>query len=98
MHEVTVVLGTHTQQVRRRPCMHGSTEPRVRQPAIWSASGWLRASIAISGEGMTVAADWPAIRRELRDDAAVTMGEPSGRLHDTCTARLATARTPGSCS
>lgn len=44
-------------------------------------------------KGMTVAADWPAIRRELRDDAAVTMGEPSGRLHDTCTARLATART-----
>jgi len=42
---------------------------------------------------MTVAADRPAIRRELGDDAAVTMGEPSGRLHDTCTARLATART-----
>ena len=41
---------------------------------------------------MTVAADWPAIRRELRDDA-VALDEPSGRLHDTCTARLATART-----
>jgi hypothetical protein len=49
-------------------------------------------------KGITVAADWPAIRREFRDDAAVTMGELSGRLHDTCTARLATARTPGSCS
>jgi hypothetical protein len=44
-------------------------------------------------KGMTVAADRPAIRRELRDDAAVTMGEPFGRLHDTCTARLPTART-----
>jgi hypothetical protein len=37
---------------------------------------------------MTVAADWRAIRRELPDDAAVTMDEPSGRLHDACTARL----------
>jgi hypothetical protein len=44
-------------------------------------------------KGMTVAADWPARWCELRDDAAVTMGEPSGRLHDTCTTRLATART-----
>jgi len=35
----------------------------------------------------------PAIRRELRDDATVTMGEPSGRLRNTCTARLAPART-----
>jgi len=40
----------------------------------------------ISGKGMAVAADWPVMRRELRDDAAVTMGEPSSRLHDTCTA------------
>ena len=44
-------------------------------------------------EVMTVAAEWPALRRELRDDAAVAVDEPSGRLHDTCTARLATART-----
>jgi hypothetical protein len=44
-------------------------------------------------KGMTVAADRPAIRRELRDDAAVAMDEPFGRLHDTCTARLGTART-----
>jgi hypothetical protein len=44
-------------------------------------------------KGITVAADWPAIRRDLRDDAAVSVGEPSGRLHDPCTARLAAART-----
>jgi hypothetical protein len=43
-------------------------------------------------KGMTVATDC-GNRRELRDDAAVTTDEPSGRLHDTCTARLATART-----
>jgi hypothetical protein len=48
----------------------------------------LRFRVPVAG----AAADCPVIRRELRDDAAVTMGEPSGRLHDTCTVRLATAR------
>src|SRR4051812_33765462 len=83
----------HTGRSRvRRPCLHGSTESRVRQPAVWSASAWLWASIAVSGEGHDRSRGL-AIRRDLRDDAAVTMGEPSGRLHDICTARLAAART-----
>ena len=35
---------------------------------------------------MSVAADWPAGWCELPDAAAVTMGEPSCRLHDSCSA------------